>query len=148
MMKKYTQIVSIFAAFLLPLLTPLNALPSCRDCSAEDTACQAQIVVDKLNCDAVANAEYTDALTTITNKINAGNAACDSEHGTGSLAALACRKLVGDIDFNMRAIAFTVNKAKLSLCRAAERSAKNACDKAYFDCQRDVASGRANCTCE
>ena len=124
-----------------------EALPKCRDCKAEDQVCLANALVNKLNCDVEVRAEYADNLTELNNKTNAGLEACDSAHGKGTLAANICRKLIGDIDTNMRAIAWASYQAQLSMCRFAHRKALSDCDMAYYECMKEVAIKRANCDC-
>lgn len=126
----------------------LNALPACRDCNAEDVVCKSVALSCKLNCLALADAKHADAVITIKNKTEAGNNACDTEHGSGTLAGNLCRQLVGGIDADMRAIAWATNVSQQSVCRALYNFALGACDKAFYDCQRAVATERANCQCK
>jgi uncharacterized protein (DUF1501 family) len=147
-MKTSRILILTLASLSTTFVNANGSLPPCRDCDAEDSACLAAVLVAKLNCDANANAIHADALTTIDAKTNAANQACDDSHGANTLAAIACRDLVSGIDNSNRIAAYAENVIRLSLCRAGERDAKSACDRAFADCVNDVMIKRANCECE
>lgn len=77
---------------------------------------------------ALADAKHADAIITINNKREAGNNACDSKHGSGTLKGNLCRQLVSSIDANMRVIAWATNVSQGSVCRALYNFALGACE--------------------
>lgn len=136
------------ALFLLSFAATANALPDCRDCSAESDACYSVAEANKVVCILDAQTARDLTLLAITNAKNAQLSGCDSAHENGSIAHSACVAAVVAAASANEGAAWATYQVLASLCRSAERFAKNDCDDDYRDCLLDVATDRANCLCE
>ena len=147
-MKTYRILILTLLSLSTTFVNANGSLPPCRDCDAESDACYRAAEANRVVC--ILNAQTARDLTllAITNAKNADLAGCDASHDNGSIAHSACVALVVSAAAANEGAAWATYQALASLCRSAERFAKNDCDDDYRDCLLEVALDRANCLCE